>query len=963
MNPCNFSIPRLAAELKKLLSRNRNASRRFKGFIALSNRYGPRLIPFVMIVAFALSGISGLLDQSFSRVALVSAFSESIATFGSNCSTPDTSFNLGETVCAVATGAQPPISGLRQRRIQWVAPNGTVVQQADVTSNSQSNSLVIPATGQFAQVGTWSVRTIDNSGAGFASAKFFVRNPGNASVDLSIIKNGPFQAAAGSNVTYRIYVTNRGPDDAQSVVLTDGLPSNVTFVSETQISGPAANCTNPASGSSTGSSVCTIGTLPANASAVFSVTYNINAGAQDGTEISSSATVTSPTSELHQPDNTVVASTTVTGGVQTCSVSCPADITQSSDAGQCVAIVNYATPTGSGSNCNSIQCSPPSGSTFPSGTTTVTCAGESGEPCSFKVTVTGSDTQPPVITCPANITTDAASSGTARVDYPQPSASDNCSSSVTISCAPASGSVFPAGTTTVTCTAMDESNNSANCTFTVTVTQNEGECTLTCGTDITKSVDPNHCNAVVTYAAPSTTGECGTVVCSPASGSTFPIGVTLVTCTGEGGASCSFSVTVNETVPPTITTCASNKTIAADADCMGSIPDLTGEVVATDNCSAVTIIQSPVAGALVEVGDTDVTLRASDAAGNDATCTVRVRVIETTPPVITCPANVNAVDNSPGACGATVNPGTATATDNCALASVVGTRGDGGALNAIYPVGVTIITWKATDLSGNVSTCQQTVTVTNPSPAVTITGPSTGALFQVNTAVNFTATFTDNVGDTHTAQWMFDEITRSAAVVEPTISTPGSANLSHTFSAPGVYLIKLTVVDDCGNFTVSSTIAGQPAMIVIFDPDGEFVTGGGWINSPSGAYPANPGLTGRANFGFNAKYHNGDTIPRGETQFKFSNLDFRSTVYEWLVIEGPRLQYKGSGKVNGSGDYGFLLTAIDGSLSGGGGSDKFRIKIWDKNNNNAVVYDNQMNQPDTANPTTTLGGGNLVIHK
>ena len=67
--------------------------------------------------------------------------------------------------------------------------------------------------------------------------------------------------------------------------------------------------------------------------------------------------------------------------------------------------------------------------------------------------------------------------------------------------------------------------------------------------------------------------------------------------------------------------------------------------------------------------------------------------------------------------------------------------------------------------------------------------------------------------------------------------------------------------------------------------------------------------------------------------------------------------------MNNSGDYGFLLTAIDGNVSGGGGTDKFRIKIWDKNNNNAVVYDNQMDAPDTATPTTVLGGGNIVIHR
>jgi hypothetical protein len=78
------------------------------------------------------------------------------------------------------------------------------------------------------------------------------------------------------------------------------------------------------------------------------------------------------------------------------------------------------------------------------------------------------------------------------------------------------------------------------------------------------------------------------------------------------------------------------------------------------------------------------------------------------------------------------------------------------------------------------------------------------------------------------------------------------------------------------------------------------------------------------------------------------------------VVAGAKAQYKGTGTVNGSGTYGFLLTAIDGALPGGGGQDKFRLKIWDKTTG-AVVYDNQMGGADTADPTTVLGGGSILI--
>jgi len=69
---------------------------------------------------------------------------------------------------------------------------------------------------------------------------------------------------------------------------------------------------------------------------------------------------------------------------------------------------------------------------------------------------------------------------------------------------------------------------------------------------------------------------------------------------------------------------------------------------------------------------------------------------------------------------------------------------------------------------------------------------------------------------------------------------------------------------------------------------------------------------------------------------------FHSVVYEWLVVSGARAQYKGTGTINGAGNYGFLLTAIDGQINGGGGTDKFRVKIWDKNNGDTTGTSSQI---------------------
>ena len=153
--------------------------------------------------------------------------------------------------------------------------------------------------------------------------------------------------------------------------------------------------------------------------------------------------------------------------------------------------------------------------------------------------------------------------------------------------------------------------------------------------------------------------------------------------------------------------------------------------------------------------------------------------------------------------------------------------------------------------------------------------------------------------------------------------------------------------------------------MVVYDPSGGFVTGGGWIDSPAGAYAADPALTGKATFGFVAKYQKGANVPDGNTQFQFhtGGLNFKSTSYEWLVVAGAHAKYKGVGTINGSGNYGFMLTATDGQINGGGGVDTFRIKIWDKNNGDAVVYDNQMSEGDDSNVGTVLGGGSISIKK
>jgi hypothetical protein len=263
------------------------------------------------------------------------------------------------------------------------------------------------------------------------------------------------------------------------------------------------------------------------------------------------------------------------------------------------------------------------------------------------------------------------------------------------------------------------------------------------------------------------------------------------------------------------------------------------------------------------------------------------------------------------------------------------------------------ITVSVSDDEGGTGTDSFDVTVLNVAPSLTITSPATGDLYEVNTPVSVVAPFTDPGADTHTCFIDWDN-----GSTETYAASGSSCSRTHTYTGAGVYTIVLTVTDDDGGADTESV------MVVVFDPEAGFVTGGGWINSPAGAYTADPSLTGRATFGFVSKYQKGAKIPVGQTEFQFrvADFNFHSDLYDWLVVTGGgKAQYKGTGTVNGVAGFNFLLTATDGHKAGGDGVDKFRMKIWD---GGGVVYDNAAGASediDIANPQA-IAGGSIVIH-
>jgi hypothetical protein len=150
---------------------------------------------------------------------------------------------------------------------------------------------------------------------------------------------------------------------------------------------------------------------------------------------------------------------------------CPSTFTASAPPGRNSATVNY--PLSVTDNCAvaSVSCDHPSGSTFPIGSTLVTCTAfdnaENFNRCFFFVTVF--DSEAPVIRCPADVNVQPTGSQTALVvNYPPPIVTDN-QPGATFQCSPPSGSSFPVGSTRVTCTATDVDNNRSSCTFAVLV--------------------------------------------------------------------------------------------------------------------------------------------------------------------------------------------------------------------------------------------------------------------------------------------------------------------------------------------------------------------------------------------------------------------------------------------------------------------------------------------------------------
>jgi uncharacterized repeat protein (TIGR01451 family) len=681
-------------------------------------------------VAIADSSNSSIVSTNFTVVA-----PGPIVTYKVGCAISSDAFVLGETVCARVTGGTG-------RRLTFVDPTGFIRQTTSITSDPQDISFQLPVTNTSTindqtvdNRGTWKANMITSRGSVVARTEFVVTNPAAKSANLSISKltrAGDESIPAGSSGAFDIFVTNFGPDAAANVVISDTLPAHTTFVSLTQTDGPTFVC------SGTATVTCTLASLARGGSASFTLAYTVDSGTAAGTQICNTASVSSDISDPDTSDNSSQSCITVpfSGSGGACTVTCPSNITTSANTtdsdGNSGAVVTYPAPTSSGP-CGSITTDHCNNCFFPVGTTVVTSTADTGDSCSFTVTVNNPNV--PTISCPANQTANA---------------DNNCQAHVNVGTATTTGGL----NVTVTATRSDGQpmytcDGFGNCT------RNSSDAPFSAGT------------TTITWTAYShdIPGPYGPQTCK------IP-GNPGQNCDEEshrtGSASCTQTITVNDVTPPNIG--ATDQTISADSNCQAMVPDYSSTV--TDNCgcsssdnsescaghSRITVTQDPAAGTVVGPGQYPVHITANDGssnndgAGNTSQKTITLTVADTTPPTIHCPANIT-TNTEPGTCAAHVTPGTATATDNCdSNPTITASRSDGRPLTDTYPGGTTTITWTATDHAGNHSSCTQTITVVDNQPPVIVLNGQTPSMWPPNhdmhtfQVTDFVASVSDNCG-------------------------------------------------------------------------------------------------------------------------------------------------------------------------------------------------------------------------
>ena len=405
------------------------------------------------------------------------------------------------------------------------------------------------------------------------------------------------------------------------------------------------------------------------------------------------------------------------------------------------AMVTFAPTATDNAGAATVSCVPASGSTFALGNTTVTCTATdgAGNTSQAPFTVTVVDTTPPVIPALSNLSAEGMSPAGAAVAYVVPAAVDAVSGNVALNCVEASGSTFPLGPTTVTCTATDARGNSSTRTFTVTVADTTPPALTLPVLGNKEATGPAGAAVVFASSATDLVDLAVTITCDPASGSTFPLGSTVVECTATddfGNRTIdSFTINVVDTTPPVITVPAVDLIVEATG-VLTQVDYVVTAIDAVDGATTVDCVQP--SGSLFSPAPATVVCTSTDSRGNTSEKTFTIKVQDTLPPVLDLPDDITV--EATGAAGAVV-AFIATANDAADGALAVTCAPPTG---STFPIGTTTVECSATDRRGHTATGSFTVTVLNHPP--TVAPPAnitTLATSSAGAAVAFTATGAD----------------------------------------------------------------------------------------------------------------------------------------------------------------------------------------------------------------------------
>ena len=272
-----------------------------------------------------------------------------------------------------------------------------------------------------------------------------------------------------------------------------------------------------------------------------------------------------------------------------------------------------------------------------------------------------------------------------------------------------------------------------------------------------------------------------------------------VGCTGTGWTTLAQWTIIADAIPPVISICAADKFYNAGPTCQVTVPDLTIEVTATDNCDPAPVItQSPLAGSFIGEGVTTVTLTVTDAGNNTATCTADITVTDITDPVISgCPVDINTTTDN-NYCGAIVSWTAPTASDNCPGVILTTSHNPGD----FFTLGTTTVTYTATDASGLTDICTFDVIVAAAPPPV-ITG-----LTEVCTPVQEIYSVVDP--GSHTFSWVVTNGTIVGSDTNPTVT------IDWTGTIQGTVDVSITSGSGCtnsNNITVDKGVTPSTGII------------------------------------------------------------------------------------------------------------------------------------------------------